>query len=132
MIQFEQGCTYDVAHLKPFDMELAKSGHPLAMLDSEYGSSVRFFSRDSADTYCFQWWDHLFNKWQFYNNHDHMMPKVLGLAPLGVKDGRALHVGDEIERAYDYGQFTAWNAGKVRADDVRHDWHNKDWRWPKQ
>ena len=132
MIQFEQGCTYDVAHLKPFDMELAKSGHPLAMLDSEYGSSVRFFSRDSADTYCFQWWDHLFNKWQFYNNHDHMMPKVLGLAPLGVKDGKPLHVGDSIEiKSQPFGRL--WQSSTVdNRSDVSRDWRARDWRWPKE
>jgi hypothetical protein len=94
MIQFEQGCVYDVAHLKPFDLQLALSGHPLA---AKGGEAVRFCRNMNHNmTYWDCWIDEL-NLWRVDWDFTHCVSSKLRLAPLGVKDGRALHVGDEIE-----------------------------------
>ena len=95
MIQFEQGCTYDVAHLKPFDLQLALSGHPLA---SRRGESIRLFRSMSSDRYNFDYWDADDRSWiSQFNLPTERLALELRLAPLAVKDGKPLHVGDEVE-----------------------------------
>lgn len=47
-IEYEDGEVYNLEHLKPFDLDLAKQGHPLATDD---GYSVRLFrQRDKEGT----------------------------------------------------------------------------------
>lgn len=102
MIRFEPGTVYDVAHLRPFDLELAKVGHPLAYeyeFDSKrVGVSVRHFRMMSEKLVTFDAWIPDETMWRGGGFSDARLPDIfLRLAPLSTKDGRGLHVGDEIE-----------------------------------
>ena len=96
MIQFEQGCVHNKEHLKLFDMELAKAGHPLATKD---GDSVRCLRQSNPDgdfvVFAFDEWTG--DYWSHEQDYGTRLELRLHLAPLAVKNNRALHVGDEIE-----------------------------------
>lgn len=96
-IKFEPGQVYDVAHLRPFDLELALQGHPLA---TAKGEGVRAFRVYHHGGVSFDYWREgaFAGGWLPAGTIEPAnTPIILRLAPLAVKDGRALHVGDEID-----------------------------------
>jgi hypothetical protein len=129
MIQFEQGCTYDVAHLKPFDLQLALSGHPLA---AKGGNAVRCFRKMGeecgAPVFGFDVWrETLWSDTAFYETG---LTDELRLAPLEVRHDKPLHVGDEIEIFL--GWAKVWQRQKFHPTSYQsQDWR-LDWRWPKE
>lgn len=130
MTQFEPGTVYDVAHLKPFDMKLALAGHPLASRRCE---SIRLFRSMSSNRHNFDYWDADDRSWiSQFNLPIERLALELRLAPLAVKDGRALHVGDSIEiKSQPFGRL--WQSSIVdNRSDVSRDWSARDWRWPKE
>jgi hypothetical protein len=130
MIQFEQGCTYDVAHLKPFDMALALAGHPLA---SSQGHQARNFRMLSDDLYALDWW--VAGHWHMSSCYVHQLQDTFMLAPLAVKDGKPLHVGDEMEIYREFADDDAsWVLCKVHSHEMglALDLRPAFWRWPKE
>jgi hypothetical protein len=134
MIQFEQGCTYDVAHLRPFDLVLAKQGHPLACLYDEIPVSVKAFRAMSEYTIGFDYWTPKYECWQIGSAVAGMLARNMRLAPLAIRDGRALHVGDVIEWRETLDHL--WLPRNVDPSEVGDSWANvrtyygRDWRWP--
>ncbi len=132
MIRFEPGTVYDVAHLKPFDLPLALAGHPLA---TKHGRSVRHLRQmDNGDRIIFG-----FDEWDEpgWIADCYFLPKLaqyLRLAPLCVRDGRPLHVRDEIEVSIVVsGGGCEWT--KIGATIKGHlsgfyKDHSDQWRWP--
>lgn len=137
-IEYKEGTVYDPAHLRPFNLELAKQGHPLATIG---GAEVRCFRAMStleekkgfrtSDFWMADSWDVATSHWFSCGNFD---LNRLRLAPLDVKDGRALHVGDVIEARnnhYDRTQLRDYERIKITDDNMRivnsKMW---DWRWP--
>jgi hypothetical protein len=134
--EYKEGKVYDPAHLRPFSLDLAKRGHPLA---TKIGEDVRLLREQCEDFYAYdlyctfpipkQWMSVLDNVHQIENN--------LRIAPLDVKDGKPLHVGDVIEIANGM-SFAIKNAenwvktivaspkGKERIIDMS----TIKWRWP--
>lgn len=129
MIQFEPGCVYDVAHLRPFNLELALQGHPLALPD---GSSVRHLRKMSDSYYSYDRWYEDTSSW-FCTRDIYCMrlEDSLRLTPLAVKDGRPLHVGDEIEFRRDPHDQWATKRPECWVFSV---WQRPsfgfEWRWP--
>ncbi len=133
MITFELGTTYPIEHLRPFDLELAKAGHPLAMVN---GHAVRAFRAQGDNCFAFDWWNGA-AKWLQTENAQHTLCFNLRLAPLAVRDGRPLHVGDEIEVRHatkgwliSSANLTDYHVGLYRY--VFQDNGQLAWRWPTQ
>lgn len=133
MIEFEPGTVYDVSHLRPFDMELAKAGHPLA---DRFGRAVRCVRYCNKNGLRFDYWDEYAPMWMADYTELGNCAHHLRLAPLALKDDRALHVGDTIELV----QFFHDEAGEekryaetvVDAELVEGLSSGQfDWRWPK-
>lgn len=128
MIRFEPGTVYDVAHLRPFDLELAKAGNPLATYD---GKEVRLFRVRSQRHFSWDVWAESGPSWDNDYGNEEWAKTHLRLAPLAIKDGRGLHVGDEIEmgRSLDYWDktiVTSFQEGMALANA------DECWRWPKE
>ncbi len=127
-IQFTPGTVYDVEHLRPFDLELAKAGHPLA---TDGGNAVRLFRMHSEIGYIWDWWNPRFKKWAHLSDSETCLPDWLRLAPLAIKDGRGLHAGDEIEVAVwddEACEKKSWEATTANVGTAI--WTN--WRWPQK
>jgi hypothetical protein len=128
MIQFEQGCVYDVAHLRPFNLELALQGHPLALRS---GEQVRLFRDMNGFYFALDYWADDFGCWAHLEVRKKGIDDLLRLAPLAVKDGRPLHVEDEIETFY----MTDHNAYDYEPNIMTFDRFKEVqtplmWRWP--
>jgi hypothetical protein len=126
-IKFEPGRVYDVAHLRPFDLELALAGHPIC---TPSGYSARLFRALYNQKYSYDYWTG--KGWMLSGEQcDGSALLNLRLAPLAVKDGRALHVGDEIKV---FGStWMRW--ARVTLDfynwvKVLHLQVTMQWRWP--
>jgi hypothetical protein len=125
------GKVYDPAHLRPFDLDLAKQGHPCA---SQHGETIRLL-RGSADIF---YWDKWIEDSDFWAHQQGEIECVQGelecvldtlrLAPLAVKDGKPLHVGDVIEVKVVMFGGDGWKGVAVTMDN----WHrlNMCGRWP--
>ena len=138
------GKVYDVAHLRPFDLDLAKQGHPLA---TNEGPSVRLF-RESAtfEQTAFYLWDEWgdpkendgYAIWRLSGDGENAyeVGKRLRLAPLAIKhDPRTskdepLHVDDviEIKGSPNYGE--PWLPHIVGAGSLIGKSDDNSWRWP--
>lgn len=128
-IEPKEGTMYNPAHLRPFDLELAKQGHPLAWDD---GSEVSHIFQNSKDAF-------VIRSFGEYKNWDMSKPilevelkKYLRLAPLDVKDGKPLHVGDVIEENYSQPlgeepscELPIWTSPKPAYVGLQY-----EWRWP--
>jgi hypothetical protein len=91
-IEYKEGKVYDPAHLKPFDLDLAKAGHPLANFDGTEVSHL--FESISADVYSYRGWSKAAGQHYLNTESITLISERLYLAPLAIKDGRPLHVGD--------------------------------------
>jgi len=95
------GKVYDVAHLRPFDLELAKQGHPCVTFQ---GETIRLL-RDMDGAWRFDVWRD--GKWTARTTED--LEWTLRLAPLAIKNNprtgkdEPLHVGDVIEFNHPFG-----------------------------
>ncbi len=119
-IKFEPGQVYDVAHLRPFDLDMALEGHPLATHD---GGGVRLFRETSADGLAWDQWSRYLNAWVCEFEPNEFAEGMLCLAPLAVKDGRPLHVGDQIVELLRH-RWVATVATLGVLDDLT------QWSWP--
>lgn len=128
-IPYYEGKVYDTAHLRPFNLDLAKAGHPLATYQ---GEEIRLL-RDMDSAWRFDVWRD--SKWTARTAED--LNWTLRLAPLAVKDGRPLHVGDVIQSMncrYDPFKLPEWEAVKVAVDSFRCYLEENlfiEWRFPK-
>lgn len=125
MIEFTPGTVYDVKHLRPFDPELAKQGHPLATSD---GEEVRHFRIAHLD--CFLWdiWSEGDATWQDANiGTTDRLSRYLRIAPIAIRDGRPLHVGDVIEFAGEWGLGLTFWRGIATIQNVEESMGR--WRW---
>jgi hypothetical protein len=125
-IEHKEGKVYDVAHLRSFDLELAKAGNPIC---TELGQEVRLL-RVVAGLWAYDRWHKGSNSkggWESVSHQEEIWLKDnLHLAPLAVRDGRPLHVGDVIEVPSI--NLTRTATGK----DIGKDWINPYWRWPEE
>lgn len=101
-IEYHEGKVYDTAHLRPFDRKWAKAGHPLAWRDGGEVSHIFPYRKIQVRTeICVvRHWDLASNFWATHGLVKSMESCKLRLAPLAIKDGRALHVGDEYQIGY--------------------------------
>jgi len=127
-IPYREGKVYDKAHLRPFDLDLAKQGHSLALSS---GAEIRLFRETRIGIYGFDYWLPNFG-WSstgWYNDINDLN-LYLRLAPLAVRDGRPLHVGDVIEvegRTY----LNEWFIKVFELKDSSHiTSKSKVWRFP--
>ena len=131
---YTQGKQYDPAHLRPFDLELAKAGHPLAW--SINSCEVRYLAQSYADDD--RWFD-----FSHYEPHEAVwinrtrsaleVQQSLCRAPLAIKHNprtgkdEPLHVGDVIEV-----QKSKDNWVSARCEFIFKDHYinfQKTWRW---
>ena len=122
-IPYYEGKVYDTAHLRPFNLDLAKAGHPLATYQ---GEEIRLL-RDMDSAWRFDVWRD--SKWTARTAED--LNWTLRLAPLAVKDGRPLHVGDVIE----FEGHSYLNEWFTKIFELKDAWcitnTSKFWRFPK-
>jgi hypothetical protein len=133
-IPYTVGKTYNPEHLRPFDLALATAGHPLAWYD---GSGISHFFDGNQEVVTIRVWEKEF--WSCIRINKCFL-KNLRLAPLAVKDGRPLHVGDVIEMAKldEYLpnglEFAEWSFEKIEplhiAAITREKEWRANWRWP--
>lgn len=88
-ISHTEGKTYALEHLLPFDLELAKQGHPCAFADGEEASHIIPHYKEEYLN-CRVW---RVGEWRMLIGTD----EDLRLAPLAIKDGKPLHVGDLLQ-----------------------------------
>lgn len=139
------GKVYDVAHLRPFDLELARAGHPVAVHNGDEVSHI-FIDQDEISA-TFRHWQkfRLHGCWLYHSlpYHKNSVGKYLRLAPLAIKhDPRTgkdepLHVGDVIEYEHDeYSQSGDFVNVKVELTNSKPiDYWDAflkfgNWRWP--
>ena len=122
-IPYHKGKVYDIAHLRPFNFELAKAGNPLATYQ---GEEIRLL-RDMDGAWRFDVWRD--SKWTARTTED--LDWLFRLAPLAVKDGRPLHVGDVIE----FEGHSYLNEWFTKIFELKDAWcitnTSKFWRFPK-
>lgn len=133
MIEFKPGQVYNPEHLRPFNLQLALQGHPLASVN---GFSVRYLRLSEADWFMWDAWAEKSCRWLSFEAPTVFAGDSLRLAPLAIKDDRPLHVRDEIEwRASIAHPWQSRNVGPSEAaapwDYVR-TYYGRDWRWPKE
>jgi hypothetical protein len=128
-IEYTEGKVYDVAHLRPFNLELAKCGHPLAWRD---GIEISFMSETSLNFFWVSVWDESIKKWQDDCDYLQELSKRIRLAPLSIKDGKPLHVGDLVEWHGAMGDIAPWRKGIVSLKNINVilDEFRYRWRWP--
>jgi len=135
-IEYKAGVVYDPAHLRPFNLELAKQGHPICTVS---GREVRLL-REASKLWAYDEWYAGIGDGGYWGTCTHQKETYfannLRLAPLDVKDGKPLHVGDVIE------YFCRWNGnGYYEVDDPKCWTKTKArlpfdiplleaWRWP--
>ena len=128
------GKVYDVAHLRPFDLELAKQGHPLAWFIN--GCEVRYLAQTYAEDdrwFDFSHYEPSDAAWINRTRSALGVQQSLRLAPLAIKhDPRTgkdepLHVGDVIEIDAQLG----WSAISLSTlEDYFRTLELWAWRWP--
>ena len=112
-IPYTQGKQYDPAHLRPFDLALAKQGHPLA---DDRGCEIRLFRDLHGDDNVFGYdsWEQNLNHPTWFASNIVMkiaLSKRVRLAPLAIKhdprtgEDEPLHVGDVLEFAVEVTYF---------------------------
>ncbi len=90
------GKMYDLDDLRPFKLGLAQEGHPCAL---RAGNEIRLL-RQADGRWVWDSWRQLQSgkPWWEYGGCDfQLLESRLRLAPLAIKDGRPLHIGDTIE-----------------------------------
>lgn len=93
-IESRKGKTYALKHLRPFDLELAKQGHPLAC--QRKCSEVAQLICIREKIYVAVRW--AISGWFVSMEEDAAdLTRHYRLAPLAIKDGKPLHMGDWIE-----------------------------------
>lgn len=130
-IEYKEGTVYDPAHLRPFGLELAKQGHPVAKMNGNVsGLEVSHMFQNDSDSTGFNviYWNTF---WQLTYTPFKSLDKYLRLAPLAVKDGKPLHVGDVIEIFnFDVDKYVVKTIKSVAVwRRLRLDLTD-DWRWP--
>jgi hypothetical protein len=126
-IEPKEGKVYDLSIpniLRPFDLELARQGHPLAWVDAR---EIRLLRKMGGNIYSYDYWDE--DGWVSCDLHNEKsLDKNLRLAPLAGKDGKPLHVGDVIEVKVVMFGGDGWRGVAVTMDN----WHrlNICGRWP--
>lgn len=129
MIRFEPGTVIAKEHLRPFDLELAKAGHPLATYD---GKEVRLFRVRSQHHFSWDVWAESGPSWDNDYGNEEWAKTYLRLAPLAIKDGRPLHVGDEIEQHFVSTLLTEdqyfWRRVKIMSHEAARTLGH--WCWP--
>lgn len=91
-------------HLRPFDLELAKQGHPMAWED---GCEVSYYFQGRAGMVDTVWlWRNFYQHWTERGMYDGCKDS-LRLAPLAIKDGKPLHIGDVVNVLFANNQWLA-------------------------
>lgn len=133
-IEPKAGVTYSPAHLRQAKsveelLSLARQGHPLAWAINN--CEVRYLAQNDADG---RWFDfsHYEPNEQIWINRQRSvfeLPVTVRLAPLAVKDGRPLHVGDVIEVKHrEWSDFAQIGCTPERWSQIERQGHA--WRWP--
>jgi hypothetical protein len=131
-ISYTQGKVYDPAHLRPFDLGLAKQWHPICTVS---GREVRLL-REASKLWAYDEWYAGIGEGGYWGTCIHQKETYfennLRLAPLAVKDGKPLHVGDWIEENYSQPldeepscELPIWASPKPAYIGL-----NYEWRWP--
>ncbi|MGL4230406.1 MAG: hypothetical protein ACRDAM_02285 [Casimicrobium sp.] len=137
-IHFTPGTVYDVAHLREFDLELALQGHPLATFRGQSVRAFRAMTSGDLPLYALDIWDcnAIDKEWSCSG---HAIPALqlegfLRLAPLAVKNGRPLHVGDEIKWAHESEpeNWRTMHAGLAGLAAIEATSGRIQWRWPER
>jgi len=140
VILHSEGKLYDPKHLRPFDLALALQGHPLAtgngcevshifLSDQQNYLTVRNWLRYLE---CGYWETRSLPIQDKDGTGDHLY-----LAPLAVKAGRALHIGDVIETCPWYGHGKYWEREHIQkpsdaamlVEEVGYARYGKLWRF---
>lgn len=130
-LKFVPGTTYDISHLRPLPdnwQELVDAGHPLADI---FGGEVRHLRRTSDEQYAFDYWyEHYPVEFDWnvsFRLTEDAVTSLIRLAPIAVKDGKPLHLGDLIERIGFSPTFinSDFNYGLMREILAGY-----EWRWP--
>lgn len=131
-IEYKEGKVYDHAHLRPFNLELAKQGHLLADKD---GREIRLLreGREGDHVWAYDSWDK--RGFWFCERLINVsaLDKYLRLAPLDVKDGRPLHYLDHVERFYQQNEYHHVRWDRTQVGDIGFGFWAKNpdkWRWP--
>ena len=132
-IEHKEGKVYDVAHLRSFDLELAKAGNPIC---TELGQEVRLL-RVVAGLWAYDRWHKGSNGkggWESVSHQEEIWLKDnLHLAPLAVKDGKPLHYLDHVERFYQQNEYHRVRWDRTQVGDIGFGFWAKNpdkWRWP--
>ena len=137
-IEYKEGKLYNPAHLRPFSLELAKQGHPLASLD---GHEVSHMFEPIDSFYAIRYWHPCKKYWYIERTNKKDLTVFLRLAPLAVKKDatgklKPLHVGDVIEIyriPQDGRKSCKWEKCKAvvaHATILNRKDGALDWRWP--
>jgi hypothetical protein len=134
-IEYKAGKVYAPAHLRQAKsveelLALARQGHPLAWTHN--GGEINLIIEVRPKSYVFSCWDDLLSMWVMRPRGEKKLMKYLRLAPLAVKDGRPLHVGDVIEENYSQPlgeepscEIPIWTSPKPAYVGLQY-----EWRWP--
>jgi hypothetical protein len=127
VIEFTPGTVFNQKDLREFDLEKALQGHPLACLYDEQPVSVQAVRRLSEYSLGFDYWHPQLGCWQTAQGLPNMLAQHLRLAPLAEKDGRPLHVGDQIEVFHK--DWFRWAKVAMNFDNPELLTANGDWQW---
>lgn len=132
-IEYKEGKLYDPAHLRPFDLALAKQGHPLAWAINNCG--VRYLAQNDTDERWFDFSHYEPNEqiWVNRQRNSSELQSNLRLAPLAVKDGKPLHYLDHVERFYQQNEYHHVRWDRTQVGDIGFGFWAKNpdkWRWP--
>jgi hypothetical protein len=130
-IEPKEGKVHDPAHLRPFDIELAKQGHPICTVS---GREVRLL-REASKLWSYDEWYAGIGDGGYWGTCIHQKETYfannLRLAPLAVKDGKPLHVGDVIEICANVDNWVAVPYMEHHNTEDYLRWVNDyEWRWP--
>lgn len=129
-------CLIDVTHVRPFDKNLVEQGHPICFVSSTgYAYPIRSLRMMDEKNVAFDVFSPQRFAWYAVSScrfDDLANSGKYCLAPLAVKDGRPLHVGDEISVFRE-----EWLGGSDRVKLSFDFWQEKlalssfwQWRWP--
>ena len=141
-MNFIPGKTYDPAHLRqpPENWEeLVDAGHPLATARGKAIMHLRpMFKGYGVTVYGYDIWMDDLGEWEPSNTGlkkvsgrlDHVRER-LRLAPIAVKDGKPLHLGDFVQlRDTDSGNWLFTIQLNRDFYTARRILSGNDWRWP--
>ena len=138
-IEYKEGKVYDPAHLRQAKsveelLLLARQGHPICTTS---GREVRLL-REASKLWAYDEWFVGIGEDGYWGTCIHQKETYftnnLRLAPIAVKDGKSLHVGDVIEIVNPYYEHfsdpVTFSSHIMVESDIGSDWGRINWRWP--